>query len=267
MIGNYIFPVLIFSGMGLIAGIMLTAASKIFAVSSDPRTDRVYEALPHINCGACGYKGCGDYAAAVVQNGERVDLCRPGGGATAEKVAGIMGISAGKSEKKTAVVRCLGSCEIVKTEFEYNGDRSCRAAKRLYGGMKGCKYGCIGFGDCASECPVNAIAVKDSLACVDPERCIGCELCTKICPNGIIEMRGEKSQAQVICSSHDFGKSVKAVCSAGCIGCGICEKCCNYDAAHVIDHLSRIDPEKCTACGECAKKCPVKVIEMTGSQK
>lgn len=263
MFDGFIFPVLIFGGMGLAAGILLSAASRVFAVKSDPLKDRIYEALPHINCGACGYSGCEAYAEAVADKGEKTGLCRPGGKAAADSISRIMGVTSENTEKTIAVVRCLGNEECARIDFEYNGDPSCKAAKRLYGGMKGCKYACIGFGDCAAECPTGAIDVKNRLARVDEEKCIGCGLCVKICPNSVIDMRrSDIPAAQVLCSSHDFGKNVKAVCSTGCIGCGICEKCCNYDAAHVKNHLSVIDGSKCTACGECVKKCPVSVIKL-----
>lgn len=260
MFEAYILPVLIFAVIGLLAGILLTAASKIFAVKIDPRIEKVAEALPQINCGACGHKGCADYARAIVEKGERVNLCRPGGNKTAEKVAEIMGVAAKDAKQAAAIVRCKGNCDTEHIDFGFNGISSCRSAKRFYGGMWGCKYGCLGQGDCAEICPANAIDIKNGLAEVDPEKCIGCELCTKTCPNGIIEMRELHAGAEVLCSSHDFGKNVKAVCTAGCIACRICEKNCNYGAIRVSDNLARVDHDKCTACGECVKKCPVKVI-------
>ena len=64
----------------------------------------------------------------------------------------------------------------------------------------------------------------------------------------------------VQCSSHDKGKDVKAACQAGCIGCTLCTKQCESDAIHMDNNLAVIDYEKCTNCGKCAEKCPVKVI-------
>ena len=66
MFETYILPVLMFAVMGLVAGILLTVVSKLFEVKTDPRTEEVNEALPQINCGACGYSGCSDYAKAIV---------------------------------------------------------------------------------------------------------------------------------------------------------------------------------------------------------
>lgn len=44
--------------IGLIAAVILYAASKKFAVYEDPRIAKVSEVLPQANCGGCGYPGC-----------------------------------------------------------------------------------------------------------------------------------------------------------------------------------------------------------------
>ena len=41
--------------IGLIAAVILYAASKKFAVYEDPRIGQVAEVLPQANCGGCGY--------------------------------------------------------------------------------------------------------------------------------------------------------------------------------------------------------------------
>ena len=43
--------------IGLIAAVILYAASKKFAVYEDPRIAKVSEVLPQANCGGCGYPG------------------------------------------------------------------------------------------------------------------------------------------------------------------------------------------------------------------
>ena len=45
-------------GMGLLFGILLTFASKVFAVPVNPVAEEVREALPGANCGACAFPGC-----------------------------------------------------------------------------------------------------------------------------------------------------------------------------------------------------------------
>ena len=263
MFEAYIFPVLVFAGMGILAGVLLTAASKIFAVKTDPRVDEVNETLPQVNCGACGYSGCSDYAKAIVEKGEKANLCKPGGAASAEKIGAIMGVSAGETEKQIAVVRCSADCGSKQKSFDFDGELTCVNAKRFYGGMWGCKFSCLGQGDCAKVCPVDAIVIRDDLARIDKSKCIGCGMCAETCPNDVIEIRKMAPTADVLCNSKDMGKAVKAVCSKGCIGCKICEKQCEYDAIHVVDNIARVDHEKCTSCGKCAEKCPVKVITIS----
>lgn len=59
--------VIILGVVGLVASIMLYAASKKFAVVEDERIGQVAEVLPQANCGGCGYPGCAGFAAACVK--------------------------------------------------------------------------------------------------------------------------------------------------------------------------------------------------------
>ena len=54
-----VIAIAILGGLGLVFGLVLAAASKIFYVESDPRLDQLNECLPGANCGGCGYAGCG----------------------------------------------------------------------------------------------------------------------------------------------------------------------------------------------------------------
>ena len=54
---EYIVPILLFAALGLLAGVLLSVFSKVFAVEQDERIPLVREALPGANCGACGYAG------------------------------------------------------------------------------------------------------------------------------------------------------------------------------------------------------------------
>ena len=63
---EYLIPLAIFAALGILAGVLLTVASKVFGVEVDERVDAIAEALPQANCGACGFSGCADYAGAIV---------------------------------------------------------------------------------------------------------------------------------------------------------------------------------------------------------
>ena len=51
--------VIVLGAIGLVAALVLFAASKKFAVYEDPRIAQVSELLPGANCGGCGFAGCG----------------------------------------------------------------------------------------------------------------------------------------------------------------------------------------------------------------
>ena len=138
----------------------------------------------------------------------------------------------------------------------------CAAVSRLLDGFMECKYGCLGFGNCASVCPNNAISIMDGVSVVNEELCNGCGNCASVCPKHVIELIPKDAKVRVRCSSIDKGAVTKNNCSSGCIGCKICEKNCPHGAIKVIDNVAHIDFEICNHCGVCAEKCPKKIIKI-----
>lgn len=263
---TYIYAVIILGGCGLIAAILLTVAAKVFYVKTDERIEKINEALPQANCGACGYAGCNDYASAIVNNGAGTNLCRPGGADSANKIAEILGTSASDVIPMIAVVHCNGDCDATSTEFDFTGIQSCKAAKRFYGGNGRCKFGCLGFGDCMSVCEKDAVSIKNGVAVIEVSLCAACGQCVGACPNNLISIKPISKKYDVLCSSKLSGKETKLSCKNGCIGCKICEKKCPNNAIKVENFCASIDYEKCTNCGECMKACPVKVIHSCESE-
>lgn len=261
-----ILAVLIVGGTGLLFGCLLAFASIIFRVSKDERLDKITDALPGANCGACGYAGCAAYAEAIISNNAPINACSVGKDAVAQKIGKIMGKKAEKVEAKTARVLCSGVCGAALDKYDYQGIRSCVAAAKLAGGPKTCPNGCLGFGTCQTVCQFGAISIVDGVAVIDEEKCTACGQCIKKCPKHIIQFVPKKNQAWVKCMNTEAGALTNKYCKSGCIGCKICEKNCPTGAIKVTDNFASIDYDRCINCGECAKKCPKHVIAFNGAE-
>lgn len=260
-INTVVFPALL--GLGALAilfGGILAVASRAFAVHEDPRVEEVFDLLPGVNCGGCGYPGCRAFAEALIKGDTEPDLCGPGGCVFVEAVSKLLGLDFAGVERQVAFIHCMGA-PAQSPKFEYDGVKTCEAAVAVGGGETGCEYGCLGYLDCVRSCDYGAIAVReDGLPVIDKEKCVSCRACVPACPRDLIEMVPKKSQVHILCSNPERGKAVTSVCSNGCTGCRKCEKECPVDAIYMKEGLAIIDYEKCTNCAECVKVCPVDVI-------
>ena len=266
---NILIPVLLVVAVGFVFAVILTIASKVFYVPVDETVSNLRAELPGANCGACGFAGCDDYANALAADPSiGASKCPVGGADVAGKLAAILGIDAGSAEPQVAVVMCNGNKDAAKTIMEYQGLRTCSAAKQLFGGLSACAHGCMGLGDCEAACPYGAIKVCNGVAVVDREMCVGYGICAKQCPNHVIRIAPAKNKVIVQCNSKDPGAKTRKACSNGCIGCKKCEKVCKFEAIKVEDNHAMIDPEKCKNCGLCAKECPTgAIINMRAKRK
>ena len=263
--------VAILGGLGLIFGLVLSAASKVFYVETDPRLDQLNACLPGANCGGCGYAGCGGYAEAVLSGEAPIGKCASGGNECAQAMAAIMGVKAEKVTRKVALVRCSGVKRYdkdgnltsgAKIKGNYEGFKDCLAASKVGGsGPLVCKFGCLGYGSCTKVCKYGAIKVVDGVAIVDEDLCVGCMACASVCPRNLIVPVEPKRNVVIACASLAKGAATTRACTVGCIGCGLCKKICPNDAITVENNLARIDYSKCDNCGLCATVCPKKLIK------
>lgn len=260
---DILLPVAVISGLGMVFGLGLSYASKVFEVKVDERIGKVREMLPGANCGACGFSGCDGLAESIVNEGTLPNSCPVGGAPVAALISEFMGVTGEDVEEKKAHVICQGTCDNVEAKYDYIGIEDCHAANTLAGGMNTCSFGCLGMGSCKKVCPFDAIVVENGLARILPDKCTGCAKCVLECPKNIIRMVPADSRFTVVCSSQDKGASTRKNCNIGCIACQKCVKVCPSTAITVTNNLAVIDPKKCINCGECEKVCPQKSITCT----
>jgi electron transport complex protein RnfB len=149
--------------IALLAGLGLGFAARRLPSDSTGIVEQVNDLLPQTQCAQCGYAGCRPYARAIVEAGEAINLCPPGGNDTVRRLAELLGrdevppLAAGQAAPAVAVI-----------------DESL----------------CIGCTYCRAACPVDAIVGAHQLMHTVMEReCTGCELCIAPCPVDCISMR------------------------------------------------------------------------------
>jgi len=254
-------------GLGSGFALVLLIASVKLKVEVDPKVDEIHHVLPNLDCGACGFAGCGQYAKAVLKDPGLLGKCAPGGPDTSGKIADILNLQVSDSgPQKKPIVHCRAHAQDKTIYAKYQGILSCTAANAL-ANVQACAFGCLGFGDCIRACKFDALDIIDDLATVDYDKCTGCTACSKACPRHLIEMVPfrHENMMTVACSSKETGKSTRAICKVGCIGCGLCAK--QSDLFEVEDNLARLDYAKyeTTEKEETAmNKCPTKVIVYRG---
>ena len=176
-------------GLGVLCGIILSAASRIFYVYEDPRIAQVEACFSGANCGGCGYAGCSAAAVAVVEGDAPASVCIVGGPDSATGVSEIMGTSVGLAEPPKSFNPCTGGIRAAN-KFEYLGVGSCRAQAAMFGGQHICGVGCIGEGDCIRACLFDALEMgPNGYPVVKWEKCVGCGACETVCPKGIIKVQ------------------------------------------------------------------------------
>ena len=254
-------------GLGSGFALVLLIASVKLKVEVDPKVEQIHEALPNLDCGACGFAGCGQYAKAVLANPELLGRCAPGGPETSAKIADVLSLQVSDSgPQQKPIVRCHARTDDKTLYAKYQGIQTCISANAL-ANVQACGFGCLGFGDCTRACKFDALHIVDGMTIVDYEKCTGCTACSKACPRGLIEMVPffYENMMIVACNSKETGKSTRSICKVGCIGCGICVK--QTDVFSVEDNLARIDftrYEPNEQAETAMEKCPTKVITYRG---
>lgn len=79
-------------------GIMLSVAYNKLKVKQSPQIAKVSQMLPGVNCGACGYPNCNEFAKALVEDEAEIEKCRIT--ARNEELVGRIKQTLSKDEKK-----------------------------------------------------------------------------------------------------------------------------------------------------------------------
>jgi electron transport complex protein RnfB len=135
---------------------------------------RIDELLPQTQCTRCGYAGCRPYAEAIASGDAPINQCPPGGKATIDALARLLG----------------------RPALDLNPANGTHAAARV---ARIDESRCIGCARCLAPCPVDAIVgAPKYMHTVLADRCTGCELCLPPCPVDCIEMHALPESAVAV---------------------------------------------------------------------
>lgn len=127
--------------------------------------DAIDAILPQTQCRECSYAGCRPYADAMVNEGERINRCPPGGVKVLHQLADLLHQDATPYLQEVAE-NTRGPATAVIREDE-----------------------CIGCTKCIQACPVDAIiGTAKHMHVILGDECTGCELCVEPCPVDCIDI-------------------------------------------------------------------------------
>ncbi|RLE27646.1 MAG: hypothetical protein DRJ65_02205 [Acidobacteria bacterium] len=251
-------PTAILAAIGLISGLGLAIAARVFAVEVDPRQEEINDGLPGANCGACGFAGCADFSAALIEGKVGPADCPVSDQATRQLLGEILGVAVGESARKVALIMCQGGLSVAHKEGRYNGQASCASADLIGGGEKLCSYGCLGLADCQEVCAFGAIEMtEEGIARVIPSRCTACGKCVAACPKHLISLVPTDAEIHVLCNNTDKGAAARKACDVSCLGCKKCEKSFDEDPRIVVhNYLAKVDYRKPPTDQAVVEVCP-----------
>lgn len=157
-------------GLAAIFGLLLGFAAIRFKVEGDPLADKIDQLLPQTQCGQCTFPGCRPYAEAIAKGEADINQCPPGGEATIQALAELLGVETKPLNAEHGEAQTVPLVAIIDENT------------------------CIGCTLCIQACPVDAIvgAAKHMHTVIEAE-CTGCKLCLPPCPVDCILMQPVKT--------------------------------------------------------------------------
>ena len=126
--------------------------------------ERVNILLPQTQCAQCGFPGCRPYAQAIIKDEAAINRCPPGGEATIQSLAELLGRVPEALDDALPATKPAQLAVIDEAR-------------------------CIGCALCLPACPVDAIVgAQRHLHTVIADQCTGCELCLPPCPVDCIDL-------------------------------------------------------------------------------
>jgi len=151
--------------LALIFGGVLGFAAVRFKVDDNSLVDQINNILPQTQCGQCGYPGCRPYADAIAGEKAEINRCPPGGEATIQELADLLGV------------------EAIPLDAEHGEEKEIPLVAYIR------EDECIGCTKCIQACPVDAIlGAAKKMHTVIASECTGCDLCVEPCPVDCIDM-------------------------------------------------------------------------------
>ena len=144
--------------LAALIGLVLGYAAIRFHVDSDPVVEQIDKLLPQTQCGQCTYAGCRPYAEAIAAGEADINQCPPGGEATINALADLLG----RDPKP------------LNPEHREHSEKTVVVIDEQV---------CIGCTLCIQACPVDAIVgAAKQMHTVIRDECTGCDLCIPPCP-------------------------------------------------------------------------------------
>jgi electron transport complex protein RnfB len=162
---TFVLPLLLATGLAATLGALLGWAATRIRSDADKVIERIDALLPQTQCGRCTFPGCRPYAQAIAKGEADINRCPPGGEATIQALATLLGREPRPLDPEVGPSKPRQVAWIDESR-------------------------CIGCARCLPPCPVDAIVgAKRFMHTVIAAQCTGCELCLPPCPVDCIELR------------------------------------------------------------------------------